>query len=88
MVMSGALMLECATQLNLKGAQKISCFTVHAILPAGAHEKFVGHPLIKRFWITDTVATTAKVVKGLEPFEVISIAPLVAKYLLGHGSSR
>jgi len=84
MVMSGALMLECAQQLRAEGAARVSCFTVHAVMPKQAYRKFVGTGLLHRFWITDTVPSTAAEVSGLDPFEVISIAPLIAKYLLGH----
>jgi len=81
MVMSGGLMLECAQQLHKLGAARISCFTVHAVLPKQAHKKFVGNSLIHKFWITDTVPTTAALVKNQAPFEILSIAPLIANYL-------
>jgi len=82
MVMSGGLMLECAAQLRARGALKISCFTVHAVMPQDGWKKFVGKGF-HRFWITDTVPTTAAAVQGQEPFEVLSIAPLIAQYLDG-----
>lgn len=84
MVMSGGLMLECAKQLKSRNAARISCFTVHAVLPKEAYQKFIGNPLIHKFWITDTVPNTAKEVDGKDPFEILSIAPLVARYLMGH----
>jgi len=83
MVMSGALMLECARQLHARGAARLSCFTVHAVMPKQAYKKFLGNDLLHRFWITDTVPSTASQVEGQAPFEVLSIAPLIARYLTG-----
>lgn len=83
MVMSGALMLECAAQLFQMGASHVSCLTVHAVMPQGAYKKFLGKGLY-RFWITDTVPSTAALVQGQEPFEVLTIAPLIAGYLRGN----
>jgi len=87
MVMSGALMLECAQQLHSMGAARISCFTVHAVMPKQAWKKFIDTGILHRFWITDTMPSTADEVRGVEPFEVITIAPLVASYLLGYGET-
>jgi ribose-phosphate pyrophosphokinase len=83
LVQSGGTLLECAKPLKDKGATKVSCFVTHGVFPKESFSKFVGHPLIHKFWITDSIPVTASQVEGKEPFEVLSIAPLLVNYLKG-----
>jgi len=83
LVQSGGTLLECAQPLRELGATKVSCFVTHAIFPKDCWRKFVGNELIHKFWITDSIPTTCAQIEGQDPFEVLSLAPLVSKYLVG-----
>jgi len=83
LVQSGGTLLECAKPLKEQGACKVSCFVTHGVFPNASFKKFVGNDLIHKFWITDSIPTTAELVAGQEPFEVLSLAPLIANYLAG-----
>merc|ERR1712232_1091225 len=74
LVQSGGTLLECVGALE--GATKISCFCTHGVFPNESYKKFVGHPKIHKFWITDSIPSTAQIVKDMAPFEVLSLAPL------------
>lgn len=83
LVQSGGTLLECAKPLKDMGATKVSCFVTHGVFPLESYKKFVGNDLIHKFWITDSIPTTSSVVDGVGPFEVLSLAPLIARYLQG-----
>lgn len=82
LVQSGGTLLQCAKPLREMGATKVSCFVTHGVFPQGSHEKFVGNDLIDHFWITDSIPTVSAL-NGKAPFEVLSLAPLIARYLQG-----
>mmetsp|Transcript_103909 Transcript_103909/g.189266 ORF Transcript_103909/g.189266 Transcript_103909/m.189266 type:complete len:238 (-) Transcript_103909:41-754(-) len=81
LVQSGGTLLECAKPLKDQGATKVSCFVTHGVFPKETFKKFIGHELIHKFWITDSIPTTAALVEGQEPFQVLSLAPVIAEYL-------
>merc|ERR1719183_28445 len=83
LVQSGGTLLECAKPLKAAGASRISCFVTHGVFPKESYNKFIGNDLIDTFWITDSVPTTAQIVNGKKPFQVLSLAPLIARYLNG-----
>lgn len=83
LVQSGGTLLECAKPLRAQGAKKVSCFVTHGVFPNDSYSKFVDNDLIDKFWVTNTIPTTAAKLPGMGPFEVLSIAPLVADYLRG-----
>lgn len=83
LVQSGGTLLECAAVCKEKGALKISCFVTHAIFPRESWKHFVGNDLIHKFWITDSIPSTCAQINGKEPFEVLSLAPLICNYLIG-----
>lgn len=89
LVQSGGTLLECAKCLKDLGATKVSCFVTHAVFPNNAWKKFEhiegGENVIDKLWITDTVPAIAERVRGIAPFEVLSIAPLVGHLLTGDG---
>lgn len=82
LVQSGGTLLQCAKPLRDMGAKKVSCFVTHGVFPKGSHQKFVDNALIDHFWITDSIPTSRDIDKT-GPFEVLSIGPLIAKYLQG-----
>jgi len=83
LVQSGGTLLECAKPLKEQGATKVSCFVTHGVFPNSSWKKFVDNDVIHKFWITDSIPTTAAQVAGQAPFEVLSLAPLIANYLTG-----
>jgi len=83
LVQSGGTLLECAKPLKEQGAVKVSCFGTHGVFPNASWKKFVGNDLIHKFWITDSIPPTVEQVAGQAPFEVLSLAPLIANYLKG-----
>mmetsp|Transcript_20643 Transcript_20643/g.43937 ORF Transcript_20643/g.43937 Transcript_20643/m.43937 type:complete len:405 (+) Transcript_20643:26-1240(+) len=83
LVQSGGTLLEMAAQLRSSGALKISCMSTHGVFAKQSFKKFLGNELIHRFWITDSVPTTAAQVDGKAPFVVLSLAPLIGNYLQG-----
>mmetsp|Transcript_33385 Transcript_33385/g.72999 ORF Transcript_33385/g.72999 Transcript_33385/m.72999 type:complete len:332 (-) Transcript_33385:71-1066(-) len=84
LVQSGGTLLQCAKPLKEMGATKVSCWCTHGVFPQNSFEKFFNHPLIHKFWVTDSVPTTAALVDGKAPFEVLSLAPLIRDYLMGN----
>lgn len=83
LVQSGGTLLECARPLKEMGATKVSCFVTHGVFPNNSFTKFIGNPDIHKFWITDSIPTTAAKVQGQAPFEVLSLAPMIKDYLTG-----
>lgn len=66
--------------LKAMGAAEVYAFCTHGVFPNKAWKKFVGGPF-KRVWVTDSCPTQADELKGVEPFEVLSLAPLIADLL-------
>ena len=69
------------------GATTASCFVTHGVFPNQSWKRFVGTaekptPFYK-VWITDSIPTSAAAVEGQEPFEVLSIAPLIGNLVTG-----
>mmetsp|Transcript_45284 Transcript_45284/g.117257 ORF Transcript_45284/g.117257 Transcript_45284/m.117257 type:complete len:331 (-) Transcript_45284:221-1213(-) len=83
LVQSGGTLLKCAEALKARNAAKASCFVTHGVFPQESWKKFMVGDLIHKFWLTDTIPTTASAVNGQGPFEVLSLAPLLSRYLRG-----
>jgi len=84
LVQSGGTLLECIKPLKEQGATKVSCYTTHGIFPKESFKKFIGNDQVHKFWITDSIPTTVSAVGGQPPFEILSLAPLLANYLRGN----
>ena len=79
LVHSGGTLLSCAAALKAGGAKAVSLYVTHAILEQDAWKKFEkAEPGIRHFWVTDTNPSMAKKLRGVKPFVVLSIAPLLA----------
>lgn len=63
LVHSGGTLLACAEALHAAGAARVSCFATHGVFPKASWRRFAQTEaeggLFHRFWITDTVPTTA-----------------------------
>lgn len=86
-VQSGGTLIECQKVLAAHGAAKISAYVTHGIFPNKTWKRFkyddgVGPDQgMKYFWITDSCPLTVKEVKGIPPFEVLSLAGSIADAL-------
>lgn len=82
LVHSGGTLIECVKACLANGAVKVSCFVTHAIFERGAWKKFTVEGVgVDTFYITDT-HPMANQLKGIKPFKVLSIAPLLKPILL------
>jgi phosphoribosylpyrophosphate synthetase len=94
LVQSGGTLLECQKLLKLTGAAEVSAYVTHGVFPKGSHERLAaaapapGAPPLspassgfKYFWITDSCPATAAAVAGVKPFEVLSLAGVIAATL-------
>lgn len=87
LVQSGGTLIECQKVLAKHGATKVSAYVTHGIFPNRSWERFEhdtkGCPEngLTYFWITDSCPLTVKEVKKKQPFEVLSLASLIAATL-------
>eukprot|EP00285_Hemiselmis_virescens_P000774 CAMPEP_0173409698 /NCGR_PEP_ID=MMETSP1356-20130122/72811_1 /TAXON_ID=77927 ORGANISM="Hemiselmis virescens, Strain PCC157" /NCGR_SAMPLE_ID=MMETSP1356 /ASSEMBLY_ACC=CAM_ASM_000847 /LENGTH=334 /DNA_ID=CAMNT_0014371215 /DNA_START=126 /DNA_END=1127 /DNA_ORIENTATION=- len=80
LIQSGGTLLECGKMLKGMGAVQVYAFCTHGVFPNKAWKKFVGGPF-KTVWVTDSCPKQTEDLKGVEPFEVLSLAPLIADLL-------
>lgn len=86
LVQSGGTLLEAAKAIRARGAVQVSAYCTHAVFPNESWRKFLPgcdgtSPPLKHFWITNSIPTTAAVLQGQAPFEVLSITPIVEDIL-------
>jgi len=79
-VQSGGTLIECGKMLLELGARSVSAFCTHGVFPNQAWKKFVGGPFTK-VWITDSCPKQAEELAGVEPFEILTLAPLIGNLL-------
>lgn len=84
LVQSGGTLIECQKLLAKMGATKVSAYVTHGVFPKRSWKRFVhdngegaAHGFA-HFWLTDSCASTVKDVRGVEPFEVLSLAGSIA----------
>uniref|UniRef100_A0A7S4KYV8 Phosphoribosyltransferase domain-containing protein n=1 Tax=Guillardia theta TaxID=55529 RepID=A0A7S4KYV8_GUITH len=80
LIQSGGTLIECGKALLELGAVSVSAFCTHAVFPNAAYRKFLGGPF-QKVWITDSCPLQAELVNGKGPFEVLSLAPLIANVI-------
>jgi len=78
LIHSGGTLIECAKALKDAGATEVSVYATHGVMEEDAWKKFLGNDFA-HVWITDSCPTTAARVAGLTPFEVLSLAPSLAR---------
>jgi phosphoribosylpyrophosphate synthetase len=85
LVQTGGTLLECAKALRDAGADKVSAYVTHAVFPHDSWTKFVGTagslPPLEHFFITNSIPITSSKLRGVAPFEVLSIAPVIGDIL-------
>jgi len=80
LVMSGETMLECARVIREAGAIDVTAYVTHAIFPNDSWRRFEGGP-ISRFYVTDSCPARVAPLRGRKPFEVLSLAQVLANDL-------
>ena len=78
LIHSGGTLIECAKALKEAGATEVSVYATHGVMEQEAWKKFLAAGFA-HVWITDSCPTTAAQVSHLEPFEVLSLAPSIAR---------
>lgn len=79
-IMKGGTAIECRNVLSLNGARSISVFAPHGVCPGESWKKFTPD-LFDRVIITDSCQQTAKAVKELKHFKVLTFADLIYNML-------
>lgn len=77
LVKTGGTLLECKRALYLAGASHVSAYVTHGVFPQESWKRFLDVGF-RHFWMTDSCPLSAWAVRGQPPFEVLSLAPLVA----------
>ena len=81
LIHSGGTLIECAKVLLAAGAVKASAYATHGVLEKMAWLKFIDGPF-HRVWITDSCPESSESINGKGPFEVLSLAPSLARAIL------
>lgn len=82
LIHSGGTLIKCKDALLGAGASAVSVFATHGVMENDAYLRFVDAGFTHVF-ITDSVPSTAKRVRGLGQFEVISIKPALIDAIHG-----
>ena len=85
LVQSGGTLLQCGQRLKELGANCVSAYATHGVFPKESWRKFCeggANCTFKYFFITDSCQRSAQAVEGKGPFQVISLAPSIARALL------
>ena len=80
LIQTGGTLIEAAEVLLEAGAASVSAFATHGVFPDNSWDRF-DPELFERVWITDSCPQAARAVRGRPPFEVLSLAPLIAESL-------
>lgn len=78
---SGGTLVECFHTLKAAGADKVSVYATHGVMENDAWKKFLGIGF-QHVWMTDSCPTTVSLVSSLKPFEVLSLAPSIARAVM------
>ena len=84
LVQSGGTLLNCKNVLLENGALKVSCFVTHAVFPKDSWKKFIEEPKetrFSKFFVTDSCPEVTDKLKDEEPFEILPLAPSIAKFI-------
>jgi phosphoribosylpyrophosphate synthetase len=78
LVNTGGTLVSCKNALVHAGAQTVSAYVTHGLLPDESWKKFVDGGF-RRFWITDSCPRTMRSVNGVKPFEILTLAESLAQ---------
>ncbi|KAH3745137.1 phosphoribosyl pyrophosphate synthase isozyme 4 [Pelomyxa schiedti] len=82
LVQTGGTLIECKDALFTHGATAVSASVAHCVFPNESWRKFLNPPPtgvhgFTKFYVTDSCASVAANLKGKDPFEVMTLAPLL-----------
>lgn len=80
-VQSGRTLIETKKVLEQHGAACVSAYATHGVFPNRSWQKLAGAGFAK-FWICDSVPSSAAAVRDVPPFEVIPLAPVIVEQLM------
>lgn len=84
LIQSGGTIIECQKLLSAWGASQVSAYATHGVFPKQSFRKFMAeskhneHCGFAYVWITDSCPQTVHVVEGIPPFQILSLANLIA----------
>ena len=81
LVQTGGTLHACKDALSANGAASVSAYATHGVFPKESWRTFVRSGF-SHIWITDSCPLTAQAVRDEKPFEVLSLAPLIAPIIL------
>ncbi len=81
LIMSGGTLIECKNILLEKGAAAVSAFATHGVFPDKSWVRLENEGF-QTIWITDSCPSSAEDLYSTPPFQVISLAPDIARILL------
>jgi phosphoribosylpyrophosphate synthetase len=77
--------LKRRVHAHAQGAEAVSAYVTHGVFPRESWRRFMqcnGTPdAFRHFWISDSCPRTVAAVQGQAPFEVLSLAGLIAAAL-------
>ena len=76
LVRSGGTIIECALKMIQAGAKSVSAYCTHAEFTNDSWKKFLPEKCavsFHRFYISDSCPATVAKVRGVAPFEVVSL---------------
>jgi len=80
LIQTGGTLIQAAQALLRAGAASVNAFATHGVFPEDSWRRF-DPELFDHVWITDSCPEAAAAVRGQRPFEVLSLAPLIAESL-------
>ncbi len=79
LIHGGGTAKECRNALMNSGAAEVAVYATHGVMEQEAWKRFAD---FSRVWITDSCPATAEAVRGIEPFEILSLAPSLSRAIL------
>lgn len=87
LVMTGTTLEQCARVLQAQGASAVSVYCTHGVFPKYSWNNFVKYKAtykniaLSNFWVTDSCPSMIANLTNVEPFRVLSLAPLIGEML-------
>eukprot|EP00929_Paragymnodinium_shiwhaense_P106105 TRINITY_DN7123_c0_g1_i1.p1 TRINITY_DN7123_c0_g1~~TRINITY_DN7123_c0_g1_i1.p1 ORF type:complete len:637 (+),score=110.72 TRINITY_DN7123_c0_g1_i1:85-1995(+) len=91
LIQTGGTMYECAAKLKAAGAKSVTGYVTHAVFPGESWKRFLrggDRGIFERFWLTSSNPAVCKQIPGGDVFEIIDLAPRVARDLEEEPSGR
>lgn len=91
LIQTGGTMYECAAKLKEAGAQTVTGYVTHAVFPSEAWRRFLrggDRDVFTRFWLTSSNPSVCSQIPGGDVFEMIDLAPRIARDLEAEPSGR